>query len=50
MLDPMVKAGARVEELVELTDEQCLIAMPWLTGMDLKTKQWGNFISLIRWL
>lgn len=33
----------RVEQLVPLTDEQCLLANPWLKGLDLKTKDWAQF-------
>jgi len=34
---------SRKEDLASLTDEQCMIATPWLRGMDLKTKEWGMF-------
>ncbi|KAI0555989.1 P-loop containing nucleoside triphosphate hydrolase protein [Xylaria curta] len=30
----------RVENLAPLTDEQCLLATPWVKGFDLKSKQW----------
>jgi hypothetical protein len=36
-------SGSRSEDLTPLTDEQCMIATPWLRGMDLKTKEWGEF-------
>lgn len=36
-------AKSRKEDLGPLTDEQCMIATPWLRGMDLKTKEWGMF-------
>lgn len=32
----------RKENLEALTDYQCLLATPWLTGLDLKTKDWGK--------
>jgi len=32
----------RVEVLDVLTDEQCLLATPWVRGLDLKTKEWGE--------
>lgn len=33
----------RVEHLQPLSDEQCLLATPWLKGLDLKTKDWAQF-------
>ena len=36
------KAIARCEVLDSLTDDQCLLATPWLRGLDLKTKEWGT--------
>lgn len=33
----------RVEYLQPLTDEQCLLATPWLKGLDLKSKDWAQF-------
>lgn len=33
----------RIEHLVPLTDEQCILANPWLKGLDLKTKNWAQF-------
>lgn len=32
----------RNEDLSPLTDEQCLIADPWLMAFDLKAKRWGK--------
>ena len=37
------KAVARNEDLRSLSDEQCLLATPWLKGLDLKTKEWGKY-------
>jgi hypothetical protein len=37
------QAKSRNEDLAPLTDEQCMIATPWLRGMDMKTKEWGMF-------
>ena len=44
------KAIARNEDLATLSDEQCLLATPWLKGLDLKTKEWGKLadVSLYR--
>ncbi|KAK7711282.1 hypothetical protein SLS64_005304 [Diaporthe eres] len=43
----------RNEDLSPLTDEQCLIADPWLTAFDLKTKRWGlvdiDGLSEVEW-
>lgn len=33
----------RTETMQPLTDEQCLLASPWLKGLDLKTKDWAQF-------
>jgi hypothetical protein len=33
----------RVEDPKALTDEQCLLATPWVKGLDLKTKDWAQF-------
>ncbi len=38
----LTKATARCEVLDRLTDDQCLLATPWLRGLDLKTKEWGT--------
>lgn len=40
------KAIARYEVLDSLTDDQCLLATPWLRGLDLKTKEWGTNLTL----
>lgn len=37
------KPNGRVEDLTELSEEQCLLTTPWLIGFDLKRKQWGRF-------
>jgi hypothetical protein len=34
----------RNEDLTPLTDEQCLLATPWVHGFDLKAKEWGLFL------
>lgn len=36
---------SRSEDLTPLTDDECLLATPWLRGLDLKTKEWGNYKS-----
>lgn len=36
------QAASRNECLESLTDDQCLLATPWLKGFDLKTKDWGT--------
>ena len=33
----------RTEDLRPMSDEQCLLATPWVLGMDMKTKQWGAY-------
>lgn len=33
----------RTEVITALTDEQCLLASPWVKGLDLKTKDWAQF-------
>jgi hypothetical protein len=38
----------RVEDLSPMSDEGCLLATPWVIGMDMKTKDWGNASSLIQ--
>ena len=38
----LAKANTRIEELDDLTDENCLLATPWVIGFDLKSKQWGS--------
>ncbi|RFU78510.1 p-loop containing nucleoside triphosphate hydrolase [Trichoderma arundinaceum] len=37
-------AAERKEDLTPLTDEQCLLATPWVYGFDLKSKEWGLFL------
>src|SRR3569833_68160 len=37
------KVPTRTEKLDPLTDEQCLLATPWVRGLDLKTKEWARF-------
>ncbi|KAM0263528.1 hypothetical protein ACHAQJ_001147 [Trichoderma viride] len=34
----------RNQDLTPLTDEQCLLATPWVHGFDLKAKEWGLFL------
>lgn len=45
--------NTRVEVLTSLTDEECLLATPWVKGLDLKTKEWALFciddLSPIAW-
>ncbi|KAM0421225.1 hypothetical protein ACHAPT_010945 [Fusarium lateritium] len=33
----------RPDKLEPLTDDQCLLANPWMKGYDLKTKEWAQF-------
>jgi hypothetical protein len=40
------KGITRNEVLDALTDDQCLLATPWLKGLDLKTKEWGMHLLL----
>jgi hypothetical protein len=42
----MAETTKRSEDLRALTDEQCLLATPWLKGLDLKTKEWGKFSEI----
>lgn len=42
-LKPSGTGLKRVEHLEPLSDEQCLLATPWLKGLDLKTKDWAQF-------
>ena len=37
------EAIRRVEDLTVLSDDHCILTMPWLVGFDLKKKQWGMF-------
>ncbi|RSL99891.1 hypothetical protein CEP52_009419 [Fusarium oligoseptatum] len=43
----------RPDSLEALTDDQCLLANPWVKGLDLKTKEWAQFfvddLSPIAW-
>lgn len=39
------KPPERVETLDSLTDLECLLAMSWVMGLDLKTKEWGMYPS-----
>jgi hypothetical protein len=41
---PKAKNG-RVEELLELTDEELLLASPCVIGFDLKLKKWSEYLS-----
>ncbi|KAK0631067.1 hypothetical protein B0T17DRAFT_490513 [Bombardia bombarda] len=34
----------RAGVLTPLSDDQCLMASPWVVGMDMKTKLWGQFL------
>ncbi|KAL8306341.1 hypothetical protein RB597_003119 [Gaeumannomyces tritici] len=42
-LSPAQKAGKRSEDLAELTDEECMLAAPWVRGFDMTTKDWALF-------
>ncbi|CZR65814.1 related to TOB3 (member of AAA-ATPase family) [Phialocephala subalpina] len=35
---------SRNENFAPMTDEHCLLAIPWVKGMDLKTKEWSQFL------
>ncbi|KUJ21199.1 P-loop containing nucleoside triphosphate hydrolase protein [Mollisia scopiformis] len=35
---------SRNENFTAMTDEHCLLATPWVKGMDLKTKEWSQFL------
>jgi len=37
------EATGRIEDLTGLSDDHCILTMPWLVGFDLKKKQWGMF-------
>jgi hypothetical protein len=40
---------SRNENLYPMTDDHCLLSIPWVRGMDLKTKEWSEFLeSLVR--
>ncbi len=36
---------SRNEQFAPMTDEHCLLAIPWVKGMDLKTKEWSESIK-----
>lgn len=38
----MANIEARSENLDRLTDEQCMLATPWVIGLDMNTKLWGR--------
>ncbi|KAK0627316.1 P-loop containing nucleoside triphosphate hydrolase protein [Immersiella caudata] len=46
-------ANDREEDLTPYTDEQCLLARPWVKGMDFVKKEWGIFfvdgLSDVEW-
>ncbi|KAJ3524060.1 hypothetical protein NM208_g12200 [Fusarium decemcellulare] len=52
-IKPRENSAGRNEELDALTDDQCLVATPWVKGLDLKTKEWAQFcvddLSPITW-
>ncbi|KAM5353409.1 hypothetical protein ACJ41O_000059 [Fusarium nematophilum] len=52
-IKPRENSPGRSEELDALTDDQCLVATPWVKGLDLKTKEWAQFcvddLSPITW-
>lgn len=35
--------NSRTEDLGPLSDYECMLATPWLRGLDLKTKEWGEY-------
>ncbi|KAK4454470.1 P-loop containing nucleoside triphosphate hydrolase [Podospora aff. communis PSN243] len=37
-------ANDREEDLTPFTDEHCLLARPWVTGMDFEKKEWAKFL------
>ncbi|KAI5457147.1 P-loop containing nucleoside triphosphate hydrolase protein [Mariannaea sp. PMI_226] len=39
----VIKPSERCEVMDSLTDTQCLLATPWVIGMDLKKKDWARF-------
>ncbi|KAK7429831.1 hypothetical protein QQZ08_003676 [Neonectria magnoliae] len=43
-----MKPIKRIEILESLTDTQCLLATPWVTGLDLKNKDWDRGIIILR--
>ncbi|KAF4338669.1 Fidgetin 1 [Fusarium beomiforme] len=40
---PPKDTAGRSEVLDPLTDDMCLVANPWVKGLDLKTKEWAQF-------
>lgn len=38
---PKARSGFRSEDCTPLSEEHCLLATPWVIGMDLKRKEWG---------
>lgn len=45
---PADQTPGRCEVLDALSDEECLLATPWVVGFDLKTQDWGEFEE-VRW-
>jgi len=35
-------AAGRIEDMTPLSDGDCLLCIPWVIGLDLKSKQWGT--------
>ena len=42
----MAESVSRCEDFRSLADEHCLLATPWLKGLELKTKEWGKNMIL----
>ncbi|RGP78409.1 hypothetical protein FLONG3_3545 [Fusarium longipes] len=40
---PVDDGPGRYEDLEPLTDDMCLLATPWVKGLDLRTKEWAQF-------
>ena len=40
------KMNSRQENLTRLTDEECLLTLPYMKGFDLKTKDWCTYIKI----
>ncbi|KAF4415952.1 hypothetical protein F53441_14581 [Fusarium austroafricanum] len=40
---PIYDTPGRSENLETLTDDMCLLANPWVKGLDLRTKEWAQF-------
>lgn len=47
-IKPVDDTPGRSEILETLTDDMCLLANPWVKGLDLRTKEWGIMASLPR--